>query len=235
MDVYTLAIFGTLIGMQHALEADHLAAVATLNHERNSRRALLLRGSVWGLGHTITLLTICGALLLLGKNISPRVEAMLEFAVGAMIVFLGVNVLYRVWRKRPHFHIHQHRGGERHLHVHVHAASKEPHTSRLHNHEHGSLGLRRALMVGMMHGAAGSAGLLILAAAANSISQAITYVAAFGAGSILGMAALTFVVSYPLSWMERCANWVNTTAFVGIGCLAVIIGGNLLSHSWSIL
>ena len=91
------------------------------------------------------------------------------------------------------------------------------------------------LLVGMMHGAAGSAGLLILAAAANSIPQAIAYVAAFGAGSIIGMAALTFVVSYPLRWMERCANWVNTAAFVGIGCLAIIIGSNLLGHSWSIL
>ena len=82
MEFYTLLLLGGLIGMQHALEADHLAAVAALSDKRSSRRALVLRGSAWGLGHTITLLTICGALLLLEETISPHTEAMLEFAVG---------------------------------------------------------------------------------------------------------------------------------------------------------
>ena len=80
-----------------------------------------------------------------------------------------------------------------------------------------------------------SAGLLLLAAAANSIPQAVGYVLAFGAGSILGMAALTFVVSYPLRWMERCANWVTTTTFVAIGCGAIFVGGALLRESWLVL
>ncbi|MDH3532806.1 MAG: high frequency lysogenization protein HflD, partial [Gammaproteobacteria bacterium] len=192
MEFYTLLLLGGLIGMQHALEADHLAAVAALSDKRSSRRALVLRGSVWGLGHTITLLTICGALLLLEETISPRAEAMLEFAVGAMIMFLGGSVLYKVWRRRPHFHIHQHRDGEQHLHVHTHDHAVEPHQQDAHEHWHHNLGLGRALIVGMMHGAAGSAGLLILAAAANSIPEAAGYVVAFGTGSIIGMAALSF-------------------------------------------
>ena len=235
MEFYTLLLLGGLIGMQHALEADHLAAVAALSDKRSSRRALVLRGSAWGLGHTITLLTICGALLLLEETISPHTEAMLEFAVGVMIIFLGGNVLYKVWRRRPHFHIHQHRGGEQHLHIHTHDHEVEPHSADAHEHWHHNLGLGRALIVGMMHGAAGSAGLLILAAAANSIPEAAGYVVAFGTGSIVGMAALSFIVSFPLRWMERCANWVNTAAFVSIGCAAIIVGGNLLGHSWSLL
>lgn len=235
MEFYTLLLLGGLIGMQHALEADHLAAVAALSENRSTRRALVLRGGVWGLGHTITLLTICGALLIVGETIAPRTEAILEFAVGAMIALLGVNVLYKVWRKRPHFHIHTHRGGEQHMHVHVHVGEGLPHASSGHEHEHHNLGLGRALLVGMMHGAAGSAGLLILAAAANSIPVAVSYVVAFGAGSIIGMAVLSFMVSFPLRWMERCANWVNTAAFVSIGCAAIIIGGNLIGQSWSLL
>lgn len=235
MNFISLLIFGGLIGMQHALEADHLAAVAALDGRRSSRRALLLRGSVWGLGHTITLLTICGALLLLGEVISERTEAMLEFAVGAMIIFLGLNMFVTIWRRRPHFHIHQHSHGQRHMHVHSHVEDPAPHSASPHEHKHQSLGLRRALLVGMVHGAAGSAGLLILAAAAKSVPEAIAYVVAFGAGSILGMAALSFVVSYPLRWMERCANWVSTTAFVGIGCAAIAIGANLLGQSWILL
>lgn len=121
------------------------------------------------------------------------------------------------------------------MHVHTHAGESVPHTQSSHDHAHRSLGLRRALCVGMMHGAAGSAGLLILAAAARSFGEAVGYVVAFGAGSILGMAALTFVISYPLRWMERCATWVNAAAFVGIGCVAILIGGNLLGKSWQLL
>ena len=110
------------------------------------------------------------------------------------------------------------------MHVHSHVADTAPHPVSTHEHKHESLGLRRALLVGMIHGAAGSAGLLILAAAAKSIPEALAYVA-----------ALSFVVSYPLRWMERCANWVSTTAFVGIGCAAIAIGANLLGHSWNLL
>jgi ABC-type nickel/cobalt efflux system permease component RcnA len=193
-----------------------------------------LRGGFWGLGHTITLLTICGALLLLGETIQPRTQAMLEFAVGCMVLLLGLNVLYKVWQRRPHFHIHRHAAGERHMHVHLHDKGVV-HAADPHEHEHHNLGLRRALLIGMVHGAAGSAGLLIIAAAARSMSEAVGYVIAFGAGSILGMAALTLVVSYPLRWMERCANWVNAATFAGIGCAAAAIGGSLLLHSWGSL
>ncbi|NNC77631.1 MAG: high frequency lysogenization protein HflD [Woeseiaceae bacterium] len=235
MDFISLLIFGGLIGMQHALEADHLAAVAALNGRRNSRRALILRGGAWGIGHTITLMTICGALLILGEAISARTEAMLEFAVGVMIIFLGLNMFATIWRRRPHFHVHQHSHGERHMHVHTHAPDSPPHAASSHEHRHENLGLGRAMIVGIVHGAAGSAGLLILAAAARSIPEAVGYVLAFGTGSILGMAALSFVASYPLRWMERCANWVSTTAFVGVGCAALAIGARLLGQSWNVL
>lgn len=231
MEYYSLLLLGGLIGMQHAFEADHLAAVAALSERRGTRRALVLRGSVWGLGHTITLLTICGALLLLGEAIAPRTEAMLEFVVGVMIVLLGLNVLFGVWQRRPHFHIHRHDEGREHMHVHVHDG-EVPHVESAHAHAHHGLGLGRALLVGMVHGAAGSAGLLILAAAANSIPQALGYVLTFGFGSIAGMAALTFVVSFPLRWMERCANWVTTSTFVTIGCAAIFVGVSLLRESW---
>jgi ABC-type nickel/cobalt efflux system permease component RcnA len=235
MELLTLFLFGCLIGMQHALEADHLAAVAALSDKRGSRRALVLRGSVWGIGHTITLLTICGVILLLGESISARTEAILEAAVGAMVILLGGNVLYKVWRDRPHIHVHHHENGTPHIHVHRHADERVAHEQNPHVHRHQKLGLGRALLVGMMHGAAGSAGLLVLAAAADSLQQAGAYVIAFGAGSIIGMAALSFIVSFPMRKMESCASWVNTSAFVSIGCAAIIIGGNLIRQSWSSL
>lgn len=231
MHYYTLIAFGCLIGMQHALEADHLAAVAALNKGRASRRALVLRGSAWGLGHTITLLGICSALWLLGEKISPRAEAILELLVGAMIVLLGVNVLYTLWRRRPHIHVHTHGEGVRHLHVHSHEDESGEHVDSDHEHSHRRMGLPRALLVGMVHGAAGSAGLMVLAAAAGSIGEAISYVAAFGVGSIAGMAALSFVVSYPLLWLERGATWLNRAAFASIGGAAILVGTHLMGQS----
>lgn len=228
---YTLIAFGCLIGMQHALEADHLAAVAALSKSRSSRRALVLRGSAWGLGHTITLLSICSALWFLGGRISQRTEAVLELMVGVMIVLLGVNVLYTLWKRRPHIHLHTHGESVRHLHVHSHGNEIGGHGASGHDHSHEHMGLPRALLVGMAHGAAGSAGLMVLAAAAGTITEAISYVLAFGIGSIAGMAALSFVVSYPLRWLEHGANWLNKAAFVSIGGAAILIGMHLMGQS----
>jgi len=234
MEYYTLLLFGCLVGMQHALEADHLAAVAAMSAGRTSRRALVLRGGFWGLGHTATLLLICGVLLIFGETISPRTEAMLELAVGGMLVLLGVRVLRSIWLKRPHFHVHEHAAGVRHLHAHTHVGDR-PHSQSAHRHEHSELGLTRALAVGMIHGAAGSAGLLVLAAAADSLLNAVGYVLAFGLGSILGMAALSFVASYPLQLLQRSAARFNAAAIACIGCAAVFIGGRLLAGSWGIV
>ncbi len=232
MEYYTLLFFGCLVGMQHALEADHLAAVTAMAAGRTSRRALVLRGSFWGLGHTVTLLTICGVLLIFGGSISPRTEAGLEFAVAVMLVLLGASVLRRLWRQRPHFHIHQHSSGVRHIHAHSHSHNVTPHSLSAHHHEHHDLGLGRAVVIGMVHGAAGSAGLLVLAAAADSLVNAVAYVVAFAVGTILGMAALSFVASYPLGLLERCSGWFNTTTTALIGSAALIIGSWLLLENW---
>ncbi len=235
MEYYTLLLFGCLVGMQHALEADHLAAVTAMSTGRTSRRALVLRGSFWGLGHTVTLLSICGVLLIFGGNISTRAEAMLEIAVAIMILLLGASVLRRLWRQRPHFHVHQHPDGVRHLHAHSHTHDSTSHSQATHDHQHHDVGLGRAVVVGMMHGAAGSAGLLVLAAAADSLMNAITYLLAFAVGTILGMAALSFVASYPLALLERSAGWFNAAASALIGCATLIIGGRLLLESWGTL
>ena len=107
-----------------------------------------------------------------------------------------------------------------------------PHSLSAHHHEHHDLGLGRAVVIGMVHGAAGSAGLLVLAAAADSLVNAVAYVVAFAVGTILGMAALSFVASYPLGLLERCSGWFNTTTTALIGSAALIIGSRLLLENW---
>ncbi|MGY8814365.1 MAG: hypothetical protein ACKVHQ_06565 [Gammaproteobacteria bacterium] len=233
MEYYTLLLFGGMVGMQHALEADHLAAMAAMSAGRTSRRALILRGGMWGLGHTITLLTICGVLLFWGGTISPKIQAFLELLVGVMVFTLGINVLVNLWRKRPHFHFHQHETGINHLHAHTHNLDTVKHENSGHKHQHP--GLVRAGLIGMMHGTAGSAGLLVLAVTADTVMNSIGYVLAFGLGSIIGMASLSFIVSYPMGFMDRCAGWINSAAMATVGCAAIMIGAYIFTENWMAL
>lgn len=216
---------GFVIGMAHALEADHLAAVGAMLNRGEGPRAMMLRGAVWGAGHTLALLAICSAVLALGLTISGRTEAMLELAVGAMIAGLGLRVLWKLRRERVHIHVHEH-DGVRHIHAHSHAG-EGAHRASAHAHGHAA-----TLGVGLVHGAAGSAGLLVLTVAAtDSLAQALAYFAVFGLGSLAGMAALTAAASVPLAMLERGATWMKTATALAIGGLAVWIGGALALSS----
>ena len=235
MEYYTLLLLGCIVGMQHALEADHLAAVATMSAGQTSRKAVMLRGGIWGLGHTITLLSVCGILLFFGEGISPQIESLLEFFVGIMLILLGVNVLTSIWKRKLHIHFHQHQDGVTHIHAHSHSSSNSTDTQDSHRHEHTNIGLQQALLIGMVHGAAGSAGMLVLAAAANSIGNALGLIIAFGTGSIIGMTALSLVASYPLRALESDTRWLNLITTASIGCIALIIGSIRLLENWSAL
>ena len=231
MEIWSVLVFGMLVGMQHALEADHLAAVAAISAKKSSRRQLVLRGAYWGMGHTFSLFAICGAAILLGLAITERVEATLEFCVGIMIILLGAHVLFTLFRRRIHFHVHQH-GGERHVHAHAHASETMCHEASRHAHAHPSRGFVKALAVGLVHGAAGSGALLVLVVAVSqSTASALFYVLSFGLGSIIGMAALSFVASYPLKLLEKGAGWLDTAVMAAIGGFAVLIGGSLVIES----
>ena len=235
MEIWSVLLFGMLVGMQHALEADHLAAVAAMSARRSSRRQLVLRGAYWGLGHTVALFAICGAVILLGLAMTQRLEALLEFCVGVMIVLLGVNVLFTLRRRRIHFHVHEH-DGERHVHGHAHAGEAAGHDASRHAHVHPSGGFLKALAVGLMHGAAGSGALLVLiVAVSHSAVTALFYVLSFGLGSVVGMAALSFVASYPLKALERGAAWLDTAVMTAIGGFAVLIGGGLVIDNAAML
>lgn len=220
-------ILGFLVGMQHALEADHLAAVGSMvmAEGKASKRALFLRGATWGLGHTITLFAICAAALLFGLTLSDAGSAALEFAVGIMLVLLGVDVLRRFRKSKVHFHVHSHEEGNAHLHAHSHAHDQLPHSENPHRHTHPQGLPLRALTVGLVHGAAGSAGLLVLAVAATGDTlTALGYVLVFGIGSICGMAALTYAASWPLGSVAKQAGWLYRGLTGGVAALTILLG-----------
>jgi ABC-type nickel/cobalt efflux system permease component RcnA len=108
---------GFLLGMQHALEADHIAAVSSIAVRRTDVGDIVKHGLTWGFGHTLTLFAFAGAAILLGHAIPEHLARPLETAVGVMLVGLGAHVLWRLWRDRVHFHKHGHGDGTVHIHA----------------------------------------------------------------------------------------------------------------------
>lgn len=214
---------GLLLGMQHALEADHIAAVSSIAARRTDVRDIVKHGLTWGLGHTITLFVFASAAILLGHAIPEHVARPLETAVGIMLVGLGAHVLWRLWHDRVHFHQHRHGDGTQHIHVHSHAGESIPHRSSSHEHQHGFRW--RSLLVGLMHGMAGSAALLVLAVSqAASPVIGMLYVLIFGIGSMLGMGALSAVIALPLAMSARWLTWSNRALQFCVGVITIGIG-----------
>jgi|HubBroStandDraft_3_1064219.scaffolds.fasta_scaffold01237_9 ABC-type nickel/cobalt efflux system permease component RcnA len=224
----SLLILGLLLGMRHALEADHVAAVASLATRSKGVGGTVLQGVAWGLGHTLTLLAVGGVCLLLRAAISERVAAALEGAVGVMLLLLGADILWRLRRRRVHLHVHRHDDGTVHLHAHRHAPG-EAHDPDHHLHTHPRGFPVRALLVGLVHGLAGSAALLLVAATTlSSAWLGVLYIAVFGAGSIIGMALLSVVIALPLQGKGRTlTHWHHgLEALIGLGTL--VVGGWVL-------
>ena len=230
--MFSVLILGLLIGLQHAMEADHLAAVASLTtRSRNVREAARL-GTAWGIGHTLTLLLFGGGVLVLGASIDASIASWLEGAVAVMLILLGADVLRRLWQQRVHFHSHSH-GRQTHFHAHSHESSSA-HEQDPHRHSHAASLPLRSLFVGMMHGMAGSAALIVFAlASVSSPWEGLAYIGLFGVGSIVGMALLALVISIPLRWSAKRLTLVHNGLTATFGLLTIGLGALLLHKTTS--
>src|SRR5678815_1802803 len=186
----TILGLGLVLGLRHALDTDHLAAVSTVLAQRPSLRASGLIGLSWGLGHTVVLLLIGAIVLVLQVQIPEPFALAAEFAVGLMLVLLGGMFGMRLVRERWHLHTHDH-DGEEHIHLHSHALAEN------HRHGHWWHDSVRPFCIGMAHGLAGSAALLLIVlSSAQSISEGLVYIAVFGLGSIIGMMLVGICLLY---------------------------------------
>jgi len=192
---------GFLLGLKHATDADHVVAVTTFV----SREGSLLRscwiGVCWGIGHTLSLALAGSLVILLKVNVSDRLSGWLELGVAVMLVALGARVLFHLWKERLHLHRHPHThavGKAPHVHWHLHASGRlDEHAGWLH------FGLR-PLVVGMVHGAAGTGALMLLVLSTiSSPPQALLYIVIFGIGSVAGMLIVSFLLAIPLQWAAR--------------------------------
>jgi hypothetical protein len=225
-------LLGLVIGMQHALEADHVAAVSSIAARQKSVRRIVTHGAVWGLGHTVTLMLVAGGAVLFGLAVHDSLASWLEGLVGVMLVGLGGHVLVALARERIHFHRHGHADGTAHFHAHSHKGEGRTHDPRRHDHVHPRGLPVRSLLVGMMHGMAGSAALLVLTAATvGSAPLGLGYIALFGVGSIFGMAALSAVIAVPLTWSARALTWANSGLQGAIGIATIGLGGVVIGES----
>jgi len=228
----SILFLGFLLGMRHAVEADHIAAIASLSSRTSSVWEGVRQGAAGGLGHTLTLFLFGSIVLFIADIVPEQIVRGIEFAVGIMLVFLGGDVLRHVIRDRLHFHTHTHNQVDgshtRHFHAHSHKGEKkQSHNAASHQHAHPRGFPIRALLVGLMHGMAGSAALILLTLQTlSSPWLGLVYIAVFGIGSIAGMALFSIVIAIPLRaarHMTLVYNSLQTTIGVATIALGVFI------------
>lgn len=238
-------LLGLLLGIQHATDADHMVAVATIVSRTRRFGAGALVGAFWGVGHTLTLGAVGAAIIVLRWTVTPRVGLSLELAVAVMLMVLGVLRIARAVRGagdvapehmvEPHRH---HAGPAFHSHAHAHGSIVHRHP-----HVHPPAGLTAAMrevgvgqavrsaLVGVVHGLAGSAAVALLALGAiQDPTLAVGYLAVFGVGTIAGMTAITALLAWPFAvGARRLARWQHALAF-GTGALSLAFGLYLTVH-----
>jgi hypothetical protein len=221
-----LAILGLgfFLGLRHALDVDHLAAVSTIVSQRRSIWRSALVGVVWGIGHTTSLLVVAIAVIALHAEISPALGRLLELGVAIMLMTLGVRLLATVLRGGAiHVHVHDH-AGHAHVHPHVHAPDAP-------GHDHGP-SHRRPFLIGLVHGLAGSGALMLaVAATITDPALAIGYVVIFGVGSIGGMAITSTLFAIPMVVTTRRFTGATRWICGGAAVASVLVG---LELAWTI-
>jgi high-affinity nickel-transport protein len=236
---------GFVLGMRHATDPDHVIAVSTIvSRERSIAKAGLI-GVLWGIGHTLTILAVGAAIILLGFTIPTRVGLTMEFCVGVMLILLGVLNLTGAMRwmsekfspghppvAGEHAHIHEH-GTKLHFHRHSHAPQDEHHaenlaTPRSLERSFAGLGLYQALrplFVGIVHGLAGSAAVaLLVLSTIREPKWAVLYLLVFGVGTIAGMMLITSIIALPLSFAGYRFGWLNRALVTGSGIVSLAFG-----------
>jgi hypothetical protein len=217
VELVTSSGLGSLLGMRHALEPDHLAAVSTLvTRERGAGRAALL-GACWGLGHTLALLAVGVVLVVLRAEMPPRMADVFELFVAAMLIGLGARAVYQAARLGPDGPVQTHTHGHgRILHAH--------HSGAAHIHIGTWTLARRPLLIGAVHGLAGSGALTALVLATLPTASArLIYMALFGLGSTIGMAALSGVLGWPLARVGRHRALARAVSLI-VGCVSTLLG-----------
>ncbi len=236
---------GFFLGMRHATDPDHVIAVTTIITRQRSVGGAAAIGAVWGVGHTLTILAVGSGIIVFGWVIPPRLGLSMEWTVGVMLVLLGFMNLRGIIPRSKHVHAHAHEHGD-YVHTHVHGHEPEAHSHAAEatplgwlDRHFGALGAYRyvrPLMVGIVHGLAGSAAVaLLVLTTIHDPGLAVFYLLIFGLGTIVGMMLMTMVISLPFGWISprglRVASGAISLAFgLFIAYRIGIVDGLFTSH-----
>jgi cytochrome c biogenesis protein CcdA len=226
---FSILFFGFLLGMRHATEADHLTAIFTLITQRGALSQGLKLGVAWGAGHTLTLALLGGTVLVLGKTIPANFAQGLEAIVGVMLLLLGSDVLRRLYKDNvsPNNYLRR----PKHIKLQMIASSK-----KLNNnaplHLHSNKMPARALLIGMVHGLAGSSALILISLeSASTVSAGLIYIVIFGMGSILGMGILSLAIAFPAYVTATRWNYAYRNFSIAAGLTSAAMGVNIIYQS----
>lgn len=225
MEGYSIITFVSLafgLGFLHALDADHVMAVtglASSHRQRDDWWRLSLR---WAGGHGLSLLGIGSAVLLLGLAIPKPLVVYAEGVVGLVLVGLGAYVLSDLSRRHIHLHFHHHDDLPPHAHLHAHGGqlSHQAHKSNPHAHHHG------AVMIGVLHGAAGSAPILALLPLSRIGSPwiGIAYLLLFGLGTLVAMLIFGGLLGQFVLWLQRWGDGLVKGLRAAVGIISISLG-----------
>ena len=216
MTIILFTLFGFLLGIRHAFDADHVAAISTFAAGNKSIKNSSLLGMFWGFGHATALLLVGLIVLSLKITIPENISLSLELIVGVMLVILGVNTILTANKNKIHFHKHSH-GQERHIHFHSHTATK--------NHAHEHLPFYQSMFVGLVHGLAGSAALVLLVLTTiKSILVGMAYILVFGIGSIIGMMLISSIIFLPFALIQKKLERTQRVLMASTGLISTITG-----------
>lgn len=202
MSPLALLTLGFFLGMRHATDADHVVAVTTIVYREPTARGAVRIGALWGLGHTVTILVVGGAIIVFGLVIPVRLGLSMELAVAAMLILLGTLNLT---------------GATRRIDRVAHAAvGSDPQNA---------LGGFRPLAVGVVHGLAGSAAVaLLVLATIRDVARALLYLGVFGAGTVLGMMLLTTAMTLPIAAASRKFGSIESVMAKATGAVSLVFG-----------
>jgi high-affinity nickel permease len=193
MDVewITVMLFGLLLGMKHATDADHVVALTTIVSKKPKFNQAAMVGIIWGLGHTIAIVIMGFIIIYMKVKIPPNLEASFEVGVGIMIILLGVLSLRQLLHKKEYA-----------------AVVEEKPAALLHRRD------LQSLMVGLVHGLAGSAAVALLVLnTIETINLAVLYLLIFGVGTIAGMMIISSFISLAYIFTKRSTVMYRTLCF----------------------
>jgi ABC-type nickel/cobalt efflux system permease component RcnA len=261
LGLVSILALGFFLGMRHATDPDHVIAVTTIvTRERKLSRSAMI-GAFWGIGHTLTILIVGAGIILFDLVIPPRIGLSMELAVSFMLILLGIVNVRSFLKSMPQnagsggsggppFHSHPHSHGDYiHHHAHGHNPEKHPHAAeripvaRLDRVLSGFTAYRplRPLVIGIVHGLAGSAAVaLLVLATIHNARWAIAYLLIFGVGTIAGMMLITMSIASAFRLAPSGQRFSRRLALasgllsLGFGLVVAyqicIVGGLLTAH-----